>query len=132
MATTEPVTCPLPSEPPQGVQPGGHGLFVRLELLWGRLRRSWLRRFRPGYVRRMQELRQGDGAGCPHDVIDSRDLKYVRNVCGYSFRPEDDRFRSRDRLGFARYGFAELVGFSVIILVLAGLVAAAAAGRSPW
>ena len=82
------------------MQPGGHGLFVQLELLWGRLRRAWLRRVRPGYVRRMRELRQGDSAGCPDDVIDSRDLKYCRNVCGYWFRPEDDQFRSRDRLDY--------------------------------
>jgi phosphatidylserine decarboxylase len=122
----------LTSEAPQGVQPGGHGFFVRLELLWGRLRRAWLRRFRPGYFRRMQELRQGECPDCPHDIIDSRDLKYVRNVCGYHFRPEDDPFRSRDRLGFARYGFAELVGFSALLLLLAGLVAAATAWLSPW
>jgi phosphatidylserine decarboxylase len=122
----------MTSEAPQSAQPGGYGPFVRLELLWARLRRAWLRRFRPGYVLRMRELRQGEGAGCPHDVIDSRDLKYIRNVCGYSFRPEDDRFRYRDHLGFARYGFAELVGFSVILLALAGLVAVATAWLSPW
>lgn len=93
---------------PTSVQPGG-GWCVGLELAWGRLRRAWLRRFRPGYVRRMAALRQGECPGCPHDVLDPRDLKYVRNVCGHWFRPEDDPFRWRDRLGFARYGLAELV-----------------------
>lgn len=132
MATLDPLTCPLPEETPQGVQPGGHGLFVQLELLWGRLRRAWLRRVRPGYVRRMRELRQGDAAGCPDDVIDSRDLKYSRNVSGYWFRPEDDKFRYRDHLGFARYGFAELIGFSTILLALAAGVAALTAWVSPW
>lgn len=132
MATLDPVSCPLTAEPLQGVQPGGHGLFVQLELFWGRLRRIWLRRFRPGYVRRMQELRQGDSAGCPHDVIDSRDLKYCRNVCAWWFHPEHDPFRGRNHRGFARYGFAELVGFSAILLAAAIVVAGLTAWLSPW
>jgi phosphatidylserine decarboxylase len=78
-----------------------------------------LRRFRPSYVERWRSLRQGECAGCPHDIIDPRDLKFVRNVCGYWFRPEDDAYAYRERLGFAHYGFAELVGFSVILLGLA-------------
>ena len=61
-----------------------------LEAAWGRLRRALLRRFRPGYVRRMAEKRQGHCPDCPHDIIDSRDLKFCRNVCGYYFGPEDD------------------------------------------
>src|SRR5687767_12128844 len=83
---------------PTSVQPGG-GWCMSLELAWGRLRRAWLRRVRSGYVRRMAELRQGECPGCPHDIVDPRDLKYIRNVCGYWFRPEDDRFGWRDRLG---------------------------------
>jgi phosphatidylserine decarboxylase len=102
------------------VQPGG-GWVVRLELAWGRWRRACLRRFRPGYVRRMAEKRQGDCPNCPHEVIDSRDLKYTRNVCGYWFRPEDDAFRWRDRLGLARYGLAEVVVFSALFAVVASL-----------
>jgi phosphatidylserine decarboxylase len=72
-------------------------------------------------------LRQGACAECPHDIIDPRDLKYVRNVCGYWFRPEDDVFAYRERLGFARYGFAELIGYSLILfglLLLCGWLAA--------
>jgi phosphatidylserine decarboxylase len=101
------------------VQPGGVGFFGRRELAWGRLRRAFLRRFRPRHVERWRQLRQGDCPDCPHDVIDPRDLKYVRNVCGYWFRPEDDVYAARERRGFARYGYAELVGFSVILLGLA-------------
>src|SRR5262249_38989329 len=108
----------LRSLQPAGVQPGGHGFCVQIELAWSRRRRSWLRRFRPGYVRRMVEKRQGDCPHCPHDIIDDRDLKYCRNVCGYWFRPEDDVFRWRNRLGLARPGFAEVICFSALFLVL--------------
>lgn len=99
---------------------------MRLETAWGRLRRAWLRRFRPGYVRRMLDLRQGS---CPvhfDDVIDPRDLKFIRNVCGYWFRPEDDRFAWRGRLGFARHGLGEIVVFTLLFLLLGGAAAAAA------
>jgi phosphatidylserine decarboxylase len=84
-----------------------------LELAWGRFRRGWLRRFRPGYVRRMAALLQGHCPDCPHDVIDPRDLKFYRNVCGYWFRDEDDPFRWRGRLRLARAGLAEVVVFSL-------------------
>ena len=46
--------------------------------------------------------------------IDPRDLKYWRNVCGYWFRPQDDRFRWRDRLRLARPGLAEVVIFTLL------------------
>ncbi len=105
------------------VQPGG-GPIVALERGWGKLRRGLLRRFCPGYVRRMAERRQGECPNCPHDVIDARDLKLVRNVCGYWFRPEDDRFAWRGRLGLARAGLAELLCASLVLLPLAGLGAA--------
>jgi phosphatidylserine decarboxylase len=102
------------STAPASVQPGG-GFCMSLELAWGRVRRAWLRRFRPGYVRRMAEKRQGRCDNCPHDIIDPRDLKFWRNVCGYWFRPEDDRFRWRGRLGLARAGLAEVVFFSLLL-----------------
>jgi phosphatidylserine decarboxylase len=71
----------------------------------------------------MAEKRQGsctcpDG---PHDAIDSRDLKYFRNVCGLSFRPEDEAARWRGWLPIARYGWAELLLFSFVFLG-AGLI----------
>src|SRR5260370_35329123 len=108
MATLEsPPSALSPPEQPRSIQPGGAGWCMQMELAWGRLRRAWLRRFRPGYVRRMAEKRQGQCQNCTHDIIDARDLKYYRNVCGYSFRPEDDAFRWRDRLRLARAGLAE-------------------------
>jgi phosphatidylserine decarboxylase len=127
MATTEPSASPR-SAPvfPTGVQPGG-GLCLQIELAWGRLRRAWLRRFRPRYVARMSALRQGDCPGCRHDILDPRDLKFSRNVCGYWFRPEDDPFRWRDRLGLARAGLAEVVLFSLLFAALCGGLAALAA-----
>ncbi|HMP01241.1 MAG TPA: phosphatidylserine decarboxylase [Gemmatales bacterium] len=102
---------------------------MRLELLWGRVRRWLLRLLRPGYVRRQSERRLGQCESCPGrvqgctgEVIDSRDLKFFRNVCGYSFRPDEDRFRWRGHLGFARPGLAELLLATVLfLLLLAGL-----------
>jgi phosphatidylserine decarboxylase len=118
---------------PSSVQPGG-GLCVDLEAAWGRLRRGLLRRLRPGYVRRMAARRQGDCPGCPHDIVDPRDLKLVRNVCGHWFRAEDDRFRWRERLGLARYGLAEVVlaglGFAVLGVVAA--LGARLGGHPAW
>src|SRR4051812_21935045 len=122
MATVEPRTfVPLTPEEPTSIQPGGLGPCSRLEVAWGRLRRGWLRRCRPGYVRRMAALRQGECPDCPHDIIDPRDLKYCRNVCGYWFRAEDDPFRWRRHLPFARAGLAELVCFSLGFGVLLAL-----------
>jgi phosphatidylserine decarboxylase len=120
MATTSapPTPTPLKPAPIPCAQPGG-GLCVGLELAWGRLRRAWLRRFRPGYVRRMAGLRQGHCPDCCHDVIDPRDLKFHRNVCGYWFRDEDDPFRWRGRLRLARAGLAEVVCFSLLFAALA-------------
>ena len=122
MTTSLPPTFPTTPQKPTGVQPGG-GFCMSLEQHWGRWRRRWLRAVRPGYVRGMQAKRQGECPGCPHDIIDPRDLKYVRNVCGYWFRPEDDPFRWRSRLGFARYGLAELIAFTLLCLAIAGACA---------
>lgn len=116
------------------VQPGG-GFCFGLEARWGRLRRAWLRRVRPGYVRRMAAARTGDCPGCPHDVIDGRDLKLVRNLCGFRFRPADDRFAYRERLGLARAGLAEVVITSAgcaLALALIAAIAAATDRRAPW
>lgn len=110
------------------VQPHG-GWCFKLEVAWGRWRRAYLRKLRPGYVRRMAALRQGVCEGCTHDVIDPRDLKVVRNVCGYRFRPEDDRFRWRDRIPLARYGLAECI-FSTVFAAPAFAVMLALAIRS--
>ena len=114
----------LQAQPPGGVQPGG-GTCLGIELAWGRMRRGYLRRFRPGYVQKMAGLRQGACPGCQHEIIDPRDLKFCRNVCGYWFHPQDDHFAWRGRLGMARAGLAELICFSLLfgcltVLSLAG------------
>src|SRR4051794_19744391 len=123
MATLDPqLALPLTPAQPESVQPGGFGIFVRLELAWGRLRRGWLRRFRPAYVRRMAERRQGHCDACSHDIIDSRDLKYVRNVCGYGFGEDDDPFRGASRVRLARAGLAEVAGFSALFFLMSVLL----------
>jgi phosphatidylserine decarboxylase len=122
---------PLQPEIPTSVQPGGAGLCTQLELAWGRWRRTWLRRFRPAYVRRMAEKRQGHCENCRHDIIDARDLKHHRNVCGYSFRPEDDRFAWRERIPLARPGLAEVTCFSFLFLTAALVLGTAAVAVHP-
>lgn len=112
---------PLPTTPqkPTSVQPGG-GTCMAIELAWARFRKFLLRKLCPGYVQAMQAKRVGDCPNCPHDIIDSRDLKYTRNVCGYSFKTEDDPYAYRNHLGFARHGFAEMVLFTLAYLILSG------------
>jgi len=112
---------PTTPQKPESVQPGGGGC-MEVELAWGRLRRALLRRFWPGYVKQMLEKRQGSCPTHGPDVIDSRDLKYLRNACGLWFRPEGDHFQWRSRLGLARYGLAELVLFSIVCLLSSCLV----------
>jgi phosphatidylserine decarboxylase len=91
----------------RSTQPGG-GFCCGVELAWGRWRRWSLQRFRPGYVRRLAELRKGSPDGCPHPVLDPRDLKYHRNQCDCRWPAEHDPFLWRERLGFARWGLAEI------------------------
>jgi len=126
--TSAAATDPLPSAPALGVQPGG-GFCYRVELAWGRWRRWYLKSFRPGYVRRMAALREGDAAGAPHNILDPRDLKYCSTQCTARWRPEDDPFAWRERLPFARWGLAELqlMGWpllaAIVLLIWLG---------SPW
>jgi phosphatidylserine decarboxylase len=113
-----------------------------LELAWGVVRRGYLRTFRPSYVRRMAQLRRGNDNPCPHDVLDPRDLKYFRNQGGYYWAEEDDPFRWRDRIPFARAGLAELLilgtattALTVLALLtfpLLAVVPAAALGLVVW
>jgi phosphatidylserine decarboxylase len=116
----------LPLEPmdPQltWIQPGG-GVICQLELIWGRWRRFWLKTFRPSYVRKMAALRKGTFNGCPHEVLDPRDVKFFRNQGGYYWEPQDDPFRWRDQIPFARSGLAELMAFSAITFIPALVIA---------
>jgi phosphatidylserine decarboxylase len=96
------------------IQPGG-GVIIRLEQFWGRFRRMYLKTFRRGYVRRMAAIRQGERNPCPHEVLDPRDMKFYQNQPGgFYWKAEDDPFRWRDNLPFARVGLAELIVFSLI------------------
>lgn len=100
------------------IQPGG-GIVMSIELGWGYARRWFLRRFRPGYVRRMSELRQGNRGTLPFDPVDQRDVKFYRNQDTYWWPESDDEFRWRDSLPFARAGLAELILISGLFVVLA-------------
>src|SRR3990167_3660582 len=90
------------------IQPGG-GFCMACELVWGRLRRWRLRRFRPGYLQRMRQTRVGQAGNYPHEILDPRDLKFCRNQGEVHWREEDDPFAWRDRLLVARVGWAEIV-----------------------
>jgi len=124
-APAENAVEPLP-ENIRSVQPGG-GVCYRIELAWARLRRWRLRHFRPGYVRAMAARRQGDAGGAPHEILDPRDLKYCRNLCGCYWAEADDPFHWRRRIPLARWGAAELC-------LMGGPLAAltAAAGWLGW
>jgi phosphatidylserine decarboxylase len=104
-------------------QPGG-GICLRFELAWGCWRRWYLKTFRSGYVARMKALQRFQPVGCPHEVLDPRDLKFYRNLTGDCWDRADDPFAWRDRLPFARAGLVELLllsGIPVLLGVLVGL-----------
>lgn len=103
------------------IQPGG-GVVMSMELAWGRFRRAYLRRFRPGYVSRMTDRRQGQRGDLPFDPVDSRDMKYYRNQGSYWWADADDVFMWRDSLPFVRVGLAELFILGGLFLVLAVLM----------
>jgi phosphatidylserine decarboxylase len=71
----------------------------------------------------MATRRHGDATGAPHEILDSRDLKYCRNRCGCDWDPADDPFRWRDRLPFARWGLAELQLMGLPLLALTIILA---------
>lgn len=113
------------------IQPGG-GIIVHLELWWGGWRRWFLKTFRPGYVARMQATRRGDPTGVPHEVLDSRDLKFHRNLTDCHWAAADDPFAWRDRLPFARVGLAELLVLSVCFWSLAAVLPLGIPYCLPW
>ncbi len=122
-----PAAPPIPRLEPKplpanltSVQPGG-GVVYQLELTWGRLRRWYLRRYHADYVARMAALAWGSFDGCPHEILDPRDLKYCRNQCSGGWDVADDPFTWRDNLPFARWGLAELqcLGWPLLIATIA-------------
>lgn len=135
MSTTElPATRATPqSLPPEitSVQPGG-GVCYRIELAWGRWRRWYLKRFRAGYVRRMESLRRGSTEGAPHEILDPRDLKDCRNLVQCDWDSRDDPFAWRERIPFARWGLAELQLFGWPLLAATVAVALLGTYASPW
>lgn len=109
----------LPQNIPS-IQPGG-GVCMSCELAWGHVRRAYLRWLRPGYVRRMAELRRGSDIGYPHAILDPRDLKFCRNQGDLGWDAGDDPFAWRDRLPVARVGLAEITILGGGFLILAAL-----------
>jgi phosphatidylserine decarboxylase len=104
------------------IQPGG-GFCMALELAWGRWRRWYLRCFRPGYVQRMAAVRRHDPLGCPHEVLDPRDVKFYRNLTGDCWSERDDPFAWREHLPLARVGLAEVVVGVTTCALLGALLA---------
>lgn len=105
------------------IQPGG-GVVMSIELAWGKVRRTLLRLFRRGYVRKMTETRQGTRGTLPFEPVDPRDLKFYRNQNTYWWSESDDPFTWRDGLPFVRVGLAELIilgGGFLVLAVLASL-----------
>lgn len=117
--SSPPLVLESPDPQIRSVQPGG-GFCMAMELWWGGLRRAWLRRFRSQYLAQMQAKRKGECVGCPHNVLDPRDLKYYQNVCGYYWDAQDDPFQWRNHLPLVRVGLAEA---SLISVVMAALTA---------
>lgn len=122
MSTTSEPVVSEPRPATMSAQPGG-GLCYQAELAWGRWRRWYLNRLRPGYVRRMAALRTGDAAGAPHEILDPRDLKFCSHQCTARWRPELDPFAWRERLPVTRWGWAEIVIFGGPLLVATVLLA---------
>ena len=105
---------------------------MRIELFWGRIRRTYLKIFRRGYIQRMAATRKGEFNQCPWDVLDPRDLKFYVNLPGYYWDAEDDPFTGRENFGFARAGLAEMIIFSSILIPALALFVYLACTSSPY
>jgi phosphatidylserine decarboxylase len=117
---------PLTPAPITSIQPGG-GFCFDLERRWGSVRRLFVRALRFG---RKADL-PGRCESCPHNLVDARDLKLVRNVCCVRLPADQDPLRRRGLLPFARAGTMELLVFSVLLLAGAGLGVWLALGVHP-
>jgi phosphatidylserine decarboxylase len=103
----------------RSTQPGG-GFCYSVEQVWGQLRRWHLRTLRPGYVKRMANLRIGEPTGCRHEILDPRDLKFCCNQTECHWQPQDDPFRWRKKIPLARWGLAEvqIMGWPLLALTV--------------
>ena len=79
----------------------------------------------------MATTRRGSENGAPHPILDPRDLKFCRNQCTAHWEPKDDPFLWRGRLGFARWGIAELILMGGGAAIMTSLFASAAI-LHPW
>ncbi len=123
MPSNYPIKSAEPLDPAiTSIQPGG-GDVMEVELAWGRLRRWYLNTFRKGYVEAMARVRRGTENTAPHEVLDPRDVKFYRNLGGYSWDRKDDPFAWRDNIPFARPGLAELLIYSFLSFGWAGITA---------
>src|SRR5262245_59888978 len=121
--TAEPAARLAPEPMPANIgstQPGG-GFCYSVELAWGRLRRWYLKRFRRRYLRQILSMRIGDPGHLPHEVLDPRDLKFIRNQTECHWRVEDDPFRWRGRILLARWALAEvqIMGWPLLAATIA-------------
>ncbi len=123
MPSNYPIKPAEPLDPSiTSIQPGG-GDVMEVELAWGRVRRWYLKTFRKSYVEEMARVRRGTTNTAPHEVLDPRDMKYYRNLGGYSWDRKDDPFAWRDNIPFARPGLAELLIYSFLTFGWAGITA---------
>jgi phosphatidylserine decarboxylase len=111
----------------RSVQPGG-GPCVALRMAWGRLRRAWLRRCRPGYVAASLARRETTCPDCSHDVVDGHDLVWVQNVCASRWPPATAVPPFADRFGLVRLGRPELVAATFLGIAAATVLTL----LSPW
>ncbi len=112
---------PLPAEI-TSIQPGG-GTCMKLELAWGVCRRWYLKRFRPRFVARMLETRQGEANACPHEVLDPRDVKFFRNQGATIGRRVTTRLTGATGSPSPESALAELVMLGGLMFLLAAVFA---------
>jgi len=75
----------------------------------------------PHRVAALAAARTGECPNCSHDVLDGRDLVWVRNVCGVDFLPPHAVSPFRDRFGLVRLGRPELALAALLGLGLGAL-----------
>lgn len=129
--------------PPQGwppqvrcVQPG-IGPVARLALGLRRLRRAVRRRLVPGRVAAARAELRGECPGCPHDVVEVADLRWVRNVCGFRAPAGREPLLFADRFGFVRLALPErrvalLASIALALVAWIWMPWSLPAAAAPW